>query len=203
METAFPWNINLFLLINATASASPLTLMPAKIFAIATPWLTIAILLFFWLRGTPETRRSLMIAGIALVIGLSVNFLIASFVYLPRPFEVGIGLTFLDHTAETSFPSDHATFLWSLSLGLLGNRPLRRLGGFIFSLGLATAWARVYLGVHFPLDMAASFVIASMAAIVANAIADKMDRPLFQPVERLNRAFLKSISIFSGRGGSR
>jgi len=58
---------------------------------------------------------------------------------------------------------------------------------------------------HFLFDdgTAASFVIASMAAIVANAIADKMDRPLFQPVERLNRAFLKSISIFSGRGGSR
>jgi len=202
METAIPWNVTLFLLINAPASASQFALLTAKLFAIYTPWITIATLLLFWLRGTSETRRSLMIAGIALVIGLSVNFLITLLVYAPRPFELGIGQTFLAHAPETSFPSDHATFLWSLALGLLGSRSLRWLGGVIFSLGLSTAWARVYLGVHFPIDMVASFAIALIAALIANAISLKMQRILFQPVERLNGAFLKSLSIFSGRGGS-
>ncbi|MBL4747626.1 MAG: undecaprenyl-diphosphatase [Magnetovibrio sp.] len=197
METALPWNIALFHLINASALPSPFMVLTAKFFAAYAPWLTIVISVLFWFRGTPHTRRTLMVAGIALGIGLSVNFSIARLIYVPRPFELGIGQTFLNHSLETSFPSDHATFLWSLALSLMASRNLRWLGRAIFFLGLATAWARVYLGVHFPVDMVASFAIAFSAAGSAHFSAPKLDRILFQPVERLNKALLKSLAFFS------
>jgi len=138
-------------------------------------------------------RRSLMIAGIALGLGLAVNFTIAYTTFAPRPFDLGLGHTLLSHGRDSSLPSDHGTFLWSLAFGLMITRSLRWLGIVIFGLGLATAWARVYLGVHFPLDMAASFVIALAAAAIARASAGKLDRVLFRPIERLNAVLLRPL----------
>ncbi len=191
MESAFPWNISLFNLINAAETPNTAVVVIARILAQYAPWLVIVVTIAFWLFGTPYVRRALMIAGVALGLGLATNFLIASATYAPRPFALGIGHTLLTHTQETSFPSDHATFLWSLGFALLIGSTLYRLGGVIFSLGLATAWARVYLGVHFPLDMAASFVISLLAAGFARALSKKLDGILFQPIERINAILLK------------
>jgi len=191
MEMTFPGNVSLFHLINASAEPSAALVLIATVLAQYAPWAAIAVLVVRWFRGPCETRRALMVAGVALALGLAVNFAIAFATYTPRPFELGIGHTYLSHGQETSFPSDHATFLWSLGFGLLLGRTLLWLGGGIFILGLATAWARVYLGVHFPLDMAASFGVSLLAAGIAVAASGKMDRILFQPVERLNAVLLR------------
>jgi len=193
VETYFPLNLALFDIINTSDNASQTIIQIAKALAVFTPWLVIAILVWTWVFKTAEVRRSLMVAGIALGLGLLVNFTIAFLIYVPRPFEMGVGISFLSHSKETSFPSDHATFLWSLGLGLLVTQPLRRLGSTIVCLGIAVAWARVYLGVHFPLDMAASLLISSCAALIAKFTADKLDRRVFQPVERLNTLLLNTI----------
>ena len=193
METAFPWNMTLFQFINASEAPNGAIVLIAKGFAVFTPWLVIGILILFWLLGTTDKRRSLMIAGVALGFGLAVNFTIAFVSYVPRPFELGVGNTIFSHSLETSFPSDHATFLWSLGFGLLATRPLRQLGIIVVGFGLATAWARVYLGVHFPLDMAASFVISLLAGVMARTLSGKLDGIFFQPVERVNAALLGSM----------
>ena len=193
METTFPGNIALFNLINAAKVPNEIVVTIARGLAIYSPWLLIVILVPFWFLGAAGIRRALMISGVALGLGLAVNFSLAYSFYTPRPFALGIGNSFLPHGPETSFPSDHATFLWSLGLGLLLSRRLRWLGAGAVCLGLATAWARVYLGVHYPLDMAASFVISLLAAAIAGASAEKLDGIFFQPVERLNALLLRSV----------
>jgi len=193
METSFPWNISLFNALNASDTPGEFVLMAAKGLAIFSPWLVIVILILFWVFGTADSRRALMAAGVALGLGLAINFSIAFLVYVPRPFELGVGNSFLTHSLETSFPSDHMTFLGSLGFGLLLTSPLRRLGGGIISLGLATAWARIYLGVHFPLDMVASFVISLFAALMSRFMSSTLDRILFQPIEHLNTIVLRPL----------
>lgn len=185
METSLDWNIALFHSLNAAALPTPVILWVVEFFAQGTPYLALGILAFVWFFGGPVQRRSLMISGVALALGLTVNFAIAAAIYVPRPFEAGIGHSYLAHTLETSFPSDHATFLWSLGLGLLIAPALRWTGLFIFLVGIATAWARVFLGVHFPLDMLASFAISLLAALTAFAIRGPLDRIFFQPIEKL------------------
>lgn len=193
METSFPLNLYLFNLINASRNAGQAGILIAKGLAVFTPWVVVAVLVWLWLFKTAAIRRSLMIAGVALGLGLAVNFTLAFLFYVPRPFELGVGHMLLSHTLETSFPSDHATFLWSLGLGLMITHPLRWLGGVIVSLGLAVAWARVYLGVHFPLDMMASLLISSCAAVITRFFAGKLNGILFLPVERINGILLKAI----------
>ncbi|MEX8493621.1 phosphatase PAP2 family protein [Sphaerotilus sp.] len=56
------------------------------------------------------------------------------------------------HAPDASFPSDHGTVFSAVSLCLL------LAGEWVWGLavlmvGMGVAWARVYLGVHFPLDM--------------------------------------------------
>ena len=193
METSYPLNLKLFNLINASQNANHVVVLMAKALAVFSPWLVIAILVWLWIFKTAEIRRSLMIAGVALGIGLAVNFTLAFLFYASRPFELGIGQSLLTHSLETSFPSDHATFLWSLGFGLIITRPLRWLGVGISCLGFAVAWARVYLGVHFPLDMLASLLIASCSVVVAKLLAGKLNGIFFQPVERINGMLLSAF----------
>lgn len=193
LEATFPLNLALFELINASGDANPLTVLIAMGLAEGSPWVVGAVLIWYWLFRTPEDRRALMTAGVALGVGLAANFTLAFLLYVPRPNELGIGTSLLAHTPETSFPSDHATFLWSLAFALVLTQPLRRLGAAIACLGLAVAWARIYLGVHFPLDMAASFVISVGASLVAKGVSGRLENVVYRPVEAFNDRVVRGI----------
>lgn len=194
MEAQFPLNLVLFNLVNASESAPDLVILIAKGFAVLTPWVLIVGFVWYWIFETAEIRRSLMIAGITLGVGLIVNFTLSFLFYMPRPFELGVGTSFLTHSIEASFPSDHATFVWSLGFGLAMTRPLRRLGQGIICLGLIVAWSRVYLGVHFPLDMLASFVISFLSARFVKRLFGMLDQILFQPIECINSRIFAAIT---------
>jgi len=186
MESSIPWNISLFHLINGPAHPSPVLLSMAEGLAIFPPWLAVALLAIAWLYGGIDKRRAAMIAGFSLLLGLAINFLIGALYYTPRPFELGIGNNLYPHGLETSFPSDHATVLWSLGFSLFATRALRPLGLLFCLLGLCTAWARVFLGVHFPFDMAGSAVVSVIAAAISYRLSWLTDLPLFRSVEHIH-----------------
>jgi undecaprenyl-diphosphatase len=103
----------------------------------------------------------------AVLLALGINQLIGLGWMHPRPFMIGLGHTFIEHAPDSSFPSDHVTVLASgtLTLLLAGER---RYGLSMLLAGLAVAWARVFVGVHFPLDMAGAVAVACIAyALVA------------------------------------
>lgn len=183
IETTWNWNLALFRLVNAQHVPAHLALI--RFVAQDTPYLVALGLVGWWLIGGMVKRRALMIAGVSMAIGMLVNLVITSTTYAPRPFVEGIGHTWLAHRPETSFPSDHATLLLSIGFALMMARGLRWAGAGVTMLGLATAWARVFLGVHFPLDMVASGLIALAAALAANALSGALELRLFEPVERL------------------
>jgi undecaprenyl-diphosphatase len=80
---------------------------------------------------------------------------------------IGLGHTFLPHAPDSSFPSDHVTVLSGVALTLLLGGA-RRLGGLTVLAGAAVSWARVFLGVHFPLDMFGALVVACVTyALIA------------------------------------
>lgn len=76
---------------------------------------------------------------------------------------MGTGHTYLAHAADSSFPSDHLTLIWSVAFLLVANQCTRIAGIVAMMLGLFVAWARIFLGVHFPLDMVGSAVVAGTA----------------------------------------
>lgn len=150
----------LFLLINAGAHP-PEFLLSAALF-LATWLVPLAILVFvlLWIRKGRPDRIGLISATITMLIALGVNQIIGLFYFHPRPFMIGLGHQYLPHPPDNSFPSDHATFLWSLGFALLALGALRAWAALLVMAGFAVAWARVYVGVHFPFDMAGSMIVA-------------------------------------------
>jgi undecaprenyl-diphosphatase len=65
-----------------------------------------------------------------------------------------------------------------------------RLAGAVLTTGLAVAWARLFLGVHFPLDMVGAVVVAGAAYGVAAPMWRPGGEPLVALAERLYRAVL-------------
>ena len=193
MEQAFPENLPLFYLLNVGPSANPLTVQLALFLASQLILGLIAGLVLLWFAGTSQARAALMRAGVGLGLAMALNLIIATAIFVPRPYMLGIGQALMVHGPDSSFPSDHGSFFWSLGLGLMLGWPLRLLGVGIALAGFAVAWARIYLGVHFPLDFVGSMAIALICVGVARRLSGWCEPRIFVPVERLHQTFLAKV----------
>lgn len=165
-------NDTLFLAINAGANPPHVILDLARLIAVWAVPAAIVLFLALWVRGTTTTRGALIAATLVMVAGLIVNFLIGLAYFHPRPFMEGLGHQYLAHAPDGSFPSDHATFLWSLGFALIVLGRLRLWAVLLVVAGLGIAWARIYLGVHFPFDMLGSLIVS----LVVSAAARPLER---------------------------
>ncbi|SCC94579.1 putative undecaprenyl-diphosphatase YbjG [Thiomonas sp. X19] len=174
------FNTHVFLWLNAAAHPAPWLLASARFAAqdliFAAPLLLVAG--WLWRRQAP--RAALVHAALAALLGLGLNQLIGLVWTEPRPFVLGIGHRFLAHAADSSFPSDHLTVIWGAAFALLFHRDWRRAGFGLALLGLPVAWARIYLGVHWPLDMVGAAAVGLASALLI--------RPWHGPVSNLTAA---------------
>src|SRR5260370_496363 len=165
MNTLEAFNEALFLLINGTPATPAWLVGMAMLIADYVIYLIPLLLAGMWLWGS-EAQRSLAIrACLVAMLGVGANQLIGLVWQHPRPFMIGLGHTFLPHAPDSSFPSDHATVFAGVALTLL-LAGARWLGGLTLLAGVVVAWARVFLGVHFPLDMFGAVVVACVAYVL-------------------------------------
>lgn len=157
-------NTSLFLLINASHIPGTPALYIARSIAEIPLWFIPLVLGLLW--GKKENRitvlTTLLSAGLALLISVTLGHLWP----MPRPFVVGIGHTLVPHAASASFPSDHAVLTWAVGFAFLLAPGYRKVGILLSVAGVAVAWARVYLGVHFPVDMLGAAAVAILSAWV-------------------------------------
>jgi undecaprenyl-diphosphatase len=100
-------------------------------------------------------------AALALLITLAVQHLYTH----PRPFVTRSDVVLLvDHSPDTSFPSEHATAGFAIAAGIGFYR--RRLGILLLALASLTAFARVFVGIHYPGDVAGGAVVGVAAAAI-------------------------------------
>lgn len=182
MDIVESWNTWLFLTINAGASPSQAVLLFARSLAIGAPFIAAAMLVFFWVGRDRATRLRLLDAALAAGIGLATAKSITLLWYHPRPFEIGLGNQLMPHAAEASFPSDHATLLFSLALPLLLFTGTRRLGWAFIALASGASWARVFLGVHFPLDMIGGLGVAILSTLIVTSLRFPLHAHAYPPL---------------------
>ena len=157
-------NQSLFLLINAPAHPTTALLIFAKVCAEQLIWLIPIAVLVGWLSGAEKTRKIMLQATVSGIIGMLLSQLIGLVWQHPRPFMIGLGHNFVPHAADSSFPSDHLTLLWTVAFSFICHRRVRVIGLMFALMGLPVAWARIYVGVHFPLDMLGAAVVAVVSA---------------------------------------
>lgn len=184
-------NTQLFLWLNATTPPAPFQLWLTTFVA---EWLIYGLpllLTLLWLPGKRSSREAAVTATLSVLLALACGQLLGLLWPHPRPFMVGLGQTLLAHQPETSFPSDHATVFFTLGISLLWSG-WRKLASLVLLVGGLVAWSRVYLGVHFPLDMLGALLLAIPSAIItARALrCGQLGKKLVDALERLYAACL-------------
>lgn len=163
-------NLLWFQMINAAEGLSGWRLAAAIGVAEWTIALIPLSLIVLWMTGSAPNRRAAVRACLAVLCALALNQLIGLLWFHPRPFMAHVGHTFMLHAPDSSFPSDHATIILTVALVLAfgATHLARRCGGILFAVGICVAWARVYIGVHYPMDMIGAFAVSVAMALLAH-----------------------------------
>ena len=152
-------NLSLFSWINASPEASNTSIHFAIFIANDLLYCIILLFAWFWLRGNYDTKKQILKAFIFTSIAILISQCISHVYYHPRPFVMEVGRTLIYHAPNGSFPSDHMLIFSSIAFSYLFSAQ-RKLGIFLLVMAWLVAWSRVYLGVHFPLDMLGAFLLA-------------------------------------------
>ncbi len=125
------------------------------------------------LRLSKKEQRSIIIFGAIGLPFIYLTALIAShFYHNPRPFVVEHFIPLIAHADDNGFPSDHV--LLASAIAAIWTIYRRRIGLVLWALALLIGVARVYVGVHHPVDIIGSIVIAGSVSCVLYFLMNKL-----------------------------
>jgi undecaprenyl-diphosphatase len=134
------------------------------IFAIAV------VLLFF-------KRRDIKLTGIILLAGLTACYqsvyILKNIIGRPRPFLSVANVNTLFATDGFSFPSAHAAMAFMAAVILARNFGRDYV---FYPLAVVVALSRVYLGVHFPSDVAAGACVGALIGYLLTSVAENIKK---------------------------
>jgi undecaprenyl-diphosphatase len=152
-------NLSLFQWLAAGQSPNPQLLWFASLTAVQAVWL--CALLVGWIFWRYPAQRSYTLGMLAAAaVATVLAHVLARALDVPRPFVAGLSPAYINHGARGSLPSAHAAVMFTLALICCLRPAIRKVGITLFVIALATGWARIYVGVHFPLDILAGFALA-------------------------------------------
>lgn len=102
---------------------------------------------------------------IALLVSIAASQLIQHFYFANRPFADGLVINLIQHSPNSSFPSDHTLFASTIAFGFVFAR-LYKVGFFLVVMALIVGWGRIYMGLHYPLDVLGGFFLGMLSAFV-------------------------------------
>lgn len=185
----------LFFLINGLAGASEaldrfMKLMVGEYFI---PVAMVMVLLVMWflgkdLRARERNQRAVWCALIGVGFASAFVEILNIFYDRLRPYEVYPGdVTLLFHLSDDpSFPANAAAVGFAFAMGAwFGNR---KAGYLLFLLAILWSFARVYVGVHYPLDViggAAIGIVVSFAALGVLRLAEPLPTWILKGMRRI------------------
>jgi len=147
----------------------------------------------WWLargHGSRAVAASLW-AGLATLLAVALNQVFVALFHEARPYTDLAGAFVLAHrTSDFSFPSDHAVMAGAAAAGIW--LVSRKLGVIAACAALVLAFTRVYIGAHYPHDVAAGLLVGATVALAGWWLAR---RPLTALVERLTTTALSPLVV--------
>lgn len=126
-------------------------------------WFPVVPLL--WLIHRKKEATSLFIALLTVVVfAASMKYAIDR----PRPYDVILAVNPLYRPLDPSFPSAHAMTVFAGAVAI-GTKWRRTLIPFLV-LAVAVGFSRVYIGVHFPFDVASGALIGILIGLLADSL---------------------------------
>ena len=158
-------NLELFHLLNVPNQASELMMNYAMFIAHDLVYLLLLIFTVAWFKGNRETKTGIIKAFIFTAITLSISEILSAVLHTPRPFVIPLGQTLIEHAPTGSFPSNHMSIFSGIAFAYYFSHQ-RDFGRILLCVAWLVAWSRVYVGVHFPIDMLGAFIIALIVNFV-------------------------------------
>lgn len=168
-------------------AASPLAAQFVVFCAVWIPWLTIAwVLVYLLYRPIPnkdifapfENIRirldQLSLVCLSAVTALLLDAGLKNYFKIGRPVMLNFNLHPLLPISDYGFPSSHAAVFAAIAVSLLFIH--KKAGIFAGLLALAIGIARVYAGVHTPLDILGGYLVGALVAILAGFFAGRASK---------------------------
>jgi len=160
------FDTNLFLYLNAGPSPNALVVEFAIFISRYLQFLVPIYLIALWLRNANKSRETAISIALALLVAVALSYLIGLVWFRPRPFMVGLGHTLVAHRPNSSFPSNHGiVFACCAAVLFMMGRKVAAWAAVVC--GVVMAWSRIYIGVHYPLDMVGSVIVAVVSAKIS------------------------------------
>ena len=181
--------------VNGPAGSHPLLdHLMVGVAQLAEPLFVAGVVLWFlvgWLGDRRQERLGAMASLAAAALALLVNQVLGHLWDRPRPFAAHPGTVHLlvAHSADSSFPSDHAAAAFAIGLVLLAMH--RRLGVLALTFAVLLCYARVYVGDHYPGDVA----VGALVGLIAGAVAVAWLRPVLSVADRAALALAARLGL--------
>ncbi len=190
MDFLESFNQSLFLLINADSATPAWRIHAAMLVANKLILLVPGVMAAVWLWGR-QAQRSLMLKALASVaVALGLSYVCGALWPHPRPFVIGLGHVFFAHKPTSSFPSNHTIIIAAFAFALILDRRWAGWGWLALAGALLVGTSRVYLGVHFPLDIAGGLLLAPLAAAITVPVWQRAGEPLTGVAQAVYRKVL-------------
>lgn len=155
------FDLYLFNLINGFAGQSKLLDLIGIFFAKYLAYILIiaALVIIFYEKNWRKRLYDFSLVAISLLLSRGlITQTIRFFYHRPRPYiESPEILTLIDRTGEASFPSGHATFFFALAVAIYFVRP--KWFYYFLAGAIVMGIARIFVGVHYPLDILGGAII--------------------------------------------
>lgn len=120
-------------------------------------------LIMLWFIETDRKRRERQQIGVfvaltAMALSSLGVFIVNAMYFRPRPFENLDATLLFYRPTDSSFPSNAAAAVFGIAFAVWGVN--RRIGSMFIVAAAVYSFSRVYAGVHYPLDIVASALIA-------------------------------------------
>ncbi len=139
-------------------------------------YLIVGAVFFVWFlrQSRPKQKEIIILTGMSLFLVFISSTIADHLFYNPRPFVVGHFTPLIPHKPDNGFPSDHVSLLSTIaSVVFIFNR---RLSVLFWVLALFVGVSRVYVGVHHPIDIIGSIIIATTMVILSRFVMTRFKK---------------------------
>lgn len=158
-------NYQLFSYLNAPTTASQTDIKFAIFIANDTLYILLLFIMMIWFLGSHQSKALALKAIITTAVALIIGYIISLGYPHPRPFVLHLGNTLIPHSPTASFPSNHMLIFSSIALSYIFAKQYK-LGMTLLVFAFFVAWARIYVGVHFPMDMLGALCIGLFTSAI-------------------------------------